>query len=307
MITRKETNAGMIKKERTLAVVCILFSALGFALMNLFVRLAGDLPSPEKSFFRNLVAAAIAGALLLKSGRRTLRWGKGNLPYLLVRSAAGTAGILCNFYAVDHLLLANASMLNKMSPFFVLIFSWLLLKERLTPVQIGVVAVAFAGSLLIVKPTLANLDLFPSLIGLAGGLAAGLAYTMVRKLGLRGEDGTYIVFFFSAFSCLSLVPWLLLHFEPMEPQQLGMLLLAGASAALGQFGITAAYTHAPAREVSVFDYSQVIFAAILGYFVFGDEPDGWSLVGYLLILGAAAVIFLYNNRLLPGQHREEAE
>lgn len=307
MITRKETNAGMIKKERTLAVVCILFSALGFALMNLFVRLAGDLPSPEKSFFRNLVAAAIAGALLLKSGRRTLRWGKGNLPYLLVRSAAGTAGILCNFYAVDHLLLANASMLNKMSPFFVLIFSWLLLKERLTPVQVGVVAVAFAGSLLIVKPTLANLDLFPSLIGLAGGLAAGLAYTMVRKLGLRGEDGTYIVFFFSAFSCLSLVPWLLLHFEPMEPQQLGMLLLAGASAALGQFGITAAYTHAPAREVSVFDYSQVIFAAILGYFVFGDEPDGWSLVGYLLILGAAAVIFLYNNRLLPGQHREEAE
>lgn len=295
----------MNHNERTRAVICILLSALGFSLMNVFVRLSGDLPSPEKSFFRNLVAAAIAAVLLWKGGRRTLLWGKGNLPYLLLRSAAGTIGILCNFYAVDHLLLANASMLNKMSPFFVLLFSFLLLKEKLTPVQVGVVLAAFGGSLLIVKPVLSNLELIPSLTGLLGGVAAGFAYTMVRKLGLRGEDGTYIVFFFSAFSCLSLIPWLAVHFEPMEPWQLGMLLLAGISAALGQFGVTAAYTHAPAREVSVFDYSQVIYSAILGYLIFGDQPDGLSLLGYLLIIGAAVVIFLYNNRLLPGQRRED--
>jgi drug/metabolite transporter (DMT)-like permease len=290
---------------RTKAVLCILISALGFSMMNLFVRLAGDLPSPEKAFFRNLVSLVVAAILLRRSKDPSLKWGKGNLPYLLIRAAAGTAGILCNFYAVDHLLLANASMLNKMSPFFVLLFSYLLLKEKLTPTQVGVVLVAFGGSLLIVKPVLSNLELIPSLLGLLGGLGAGLAYTMVRKLGLRGERGTYIVFFFSAFSCVVLVPYLLGNFVPMTAQQLCMLLLAGTSATVGQFGITAAYTHAPAREVSVFDYSQVIFSAILGFFVFGDVPDGLSVGGYVLIIGAAVVMFLYNNELLPSQKRPE--
>lgn len=289
--------------ERTKAVVCILISAFGFAMMNVFVRLAGDLPSIEKSFFRNLVSLVVAFVLLWRSGQRSLRWGKGNLPYLLVRSAAGTLGILCNFYAVDHLLLANASMLNKMSPFFVLIFSYFLLKEKLTPTQVGVVVVAFLGSLLIVKPVLSNLALGPSLLGLLGGICAGLAYTMVRRLGLRGERGAYIVFFFSAFSCLSVLPWTVTHFVPMTAQQLAMLLLAGAAATVGQFGITAAYTHAPAREVSVFDYSQVIFAALLGFAIFGDVPDCLSVWGYILIIGAAVVIFLYNNGLLPGQQK----
>lgn len=289
--------------ERTKAVVCILISAFGFAMMNVFVRLAGDLPSIEKSFFRNLVSLVVAFVLLWRSGQRSLRWGKGNLPYLLVRSAAGTLGILCNFYAVDHLLLANASMLNKMSPFFVLIFSYFLLKEKLTPTQVGVVVVAFLGSLLIVKPVLSNLALGPSLLGLLGGICAGLAYTMVRRLGLRGERGAYIVFFFSAFSCLSVLPWTVTHFVPMTGQQLAMLLLAGAAATVGQFGITAAYTHAPAREVSVFDYSQVIFAALLGFAIFGDVPDWLSVWGYILIIGAAVVIFLYNNGLLPGQKK----
>lgn len=289
--------------ERTKAVVCILISAFGFAMMNVFVRLAGDLPSIEKSFFRNLVSLVVALVLLWRSGQRSLRWGKGNLPYLLVRSAAGTLGILCNFYAVDHLLLANASMLNKMSPFFVLIFSYFLLKEKMTPTQVGVVVVAFLGSLLIVKPVLSNLALGPSLLGLLGGICAGLAYTMVRRLGLRGERGAYIVFFFSAFSCLSVLPWTATHFVPMTGQQLAMLLLAGAAATVGQFGITAAYTHAPAREVSVFDYSQVIFAALLGFAIFGDVPDWLSVWGYILIIGAAVVIFLYNNGLLPGQQK----
>ncbi|MCD8085240.1 MAG: DMT family transporter [Clostridiales bacterium] len=293
--------------NKTKAVLYILASAFGFAMMNLFVRLAGDLPSMEKSFFRNLVAMLVAAFLLLREDDhptfRTLLWGKGNLPDLLLRSAAGTVGILCNFYAVDHLLLANASMLNKMSPFFALLFSFLLLREKLTPVQVGVVAVAFGGSMLIVKPTLSNLDLVPSLLGLLGGICAGFAYTMVRKLGLKGERGSYIVFFFSTFSCLVLLPWLVLNYVPMTGYQLAMLLLAGVSATIGQFGITAAYTHAPAREVSVFDYSQVVFSAVLGYFVFRDVPDGWSFLGYLLIIGAAVVIFLYNNGYL--QRRKE--
>ncbi len=281
--------------SKTKAILYIILSAFSFCLMNTFVRLSGDLPSVQKSFFRNLVALGVAVAVLIRSGKG-IHLQKENLPFFFLRSFCGTTGILCNFYAVDHLLLSNASMLNKMSPFFVLVFSYFILKEKLTPVQIGVVVVAFIGSLFIVKPTLSNLELFPSMIGLLGGISAGGAYSMVRYLGLKGEDGTVIVLFFSAFSCLAVLPWIFLNFQPMTLHQTLMLLCAGLFATGGQFGITAAYTHAPAREVSVFDYTQVIFAAVIGYLFFGDVPDGWSFLGYFLIIGAAVAIFLYNNR-----------
>lgn len=280
--------------DRTKGIICIILSAFCFALMNTFVRLSGDLPSVQKSFFRNFVALFVALILLLKE-RGGFRIQQGTLPFHLVRSAAGTIGILCNYYAVDHLVLANASMLNKMSPFFVLVFSYFLLKEKLKPVQVLIVVTAFVGSLFIIQPTPSNLVLGPSLVGLLGGIAAGLAYTMVRKMGLMGERSAVIVFFFSTFSCVVTLPYLLLRFAPMTAEQLVMLLGAGLSAAGGQFGITKAYTYAPAREVSVYDYTQIIFSALLGWMLFGQLPDGWSALGYVVIVGAAIVMFLYNN------------
>ena len=81
----------------------------------------------------------------------------------------------------------------------------------------------------------------------------------------------------------------------MSVTQILCLLGAGAAAAGGQFSITAAYTHAPAREISVYDYSQLIFTTILGYFFFGDIPDSWSFVGYAVIIAMAVLVFLYNN------------
>ena len=75
------------------------------------------------------------------------------------------------------------------------------------------------------------------------------------------------------------------------------LIGAGASAALGQFGVTLAYANAPAKEISVFDYTQVIFSAILGFFLFGQLPDGWSVLGYLLICGISVAVFFYNRNL----------
>ena len=74
-----------------------------------------------------------------------------------------------------------------------------------------------------------------------------------------------------------------------------MLLLAGLSAAGGQFTITAAYTHAPAGEVSVFDYTQIVFAAALGFIFFDQIPDFWSVIGYIIICGVAVWMFIYNH------------
>lgn len=286
--------------DRAKGILCIVASAFCFALMNAFVRLAGDLPSVQKSFFRNFVALFVALFILLREGGG-FRLKQGCLPLHLLRSAAGTIGILCNFYAVDHLVLANASMLNKMSPFFVLIFSYFILKEKLRPAQVLIVIAAFAGSLFIIKPTPANLDLLPSLLGLLGGLTAGFAYTMVRAMGLRGERSAVIVFFFSTFSCVVTLPYLVLHYTPMTAGQVLTLLGAGLSAAGGQFGITKAYTYAPGKEVSVYDYTQILFSAVLGWFLFGQVPDGWSFLGDALIIGAAVVMFLYNNGRLGKQ------
>ena len=95
---------------------------------------------------------------------------------------------------------------------------------------------------------------------------------MVRVLGTHGVKGPVIVFYFSFFSCLSVVPWMLFHFTPMSMKQLVTLLMAGLFAAGGQFTITAAYTYAPAGKISIFDYSQIIFATMLGFVLFGEIP-----------------------------------
>ena len=278
------------KKQQ--AIIYIICSAFFFALMNMFVRMSGDLPSIQKSFFRNLVAFFFALIILLRS-KEGFSFQKKNLPAFIGRSFFGTLGILCNFYAVDHLVLSDASILNKLSPFFAILFSYFILKEKLTLVQGSAVAAAFCGAILVVKPGFAGANvLIPSLVGVTGGMCAGLAYTLVRVLGQRGERGPFIVLFFSAFSCLITLPYLIFDFHPMTAAQFFTLLLAGLSAAGGQFTIT----RAPAREVSVFDYTQIVFAAGLGFLFFGQLPDILSVIGYCIISGVSIWMFLYNLR-----------
>ena len=257
-------------KSKYKAIIYIILSAFSFAFMFAFVRLSGDLPTVQKTFFRNFVALFFAIGVLKKNHIRFHIEGKKNNAVIFVRAFAGTLGMLGNFYAIDHLVLSDASMLNKMSPFFVIIFSFIFLKERLTFFQGFTVICAFIGSLFIIKPSFQNVDFFPALIGFLGGMGAGLAYACVRYLGQHGVNGAVIVAYFSGFSCLFTLPFLILDFHPMTIFQILCLLGAGAGAAGGQFAITAAYTHAPAREISVYDYSQLIFTTILGYFLFGD-------------------------------------
>lgn len=274
--------------QKTQGILYILGAAFFFALMNLFVRLSGDVPTMQKCFFRNIVAAFGSFLLLKKSQIKieTAKLGGKNMIFLLLRSTAGLLGIICNFYAVDHLPISDASMLNKLSPFFAIIFSAFILKEVAGIKEWGILLVAFAGAMFVVKPSL-TMDFLPGFIGMVGGACAGLAYTFVRKLGQRGVPGMIIVFFFSAFSSLVLLPNLILHYTPMSAWQWIALLLAGAAAMGGQMCITMAYTKAPAKEISVYDYAQIVFAAILGFFVLQQIPDRYSIFGYIIILAAA--------------------
>ncbi len=276
--------------KKTKGIIFIISAAFFFALMNTFVRLSGDLPSIQKSFFRNFIALIVAAGLLKKSGTG-FKPQKGNIKLLILRSTLGTIGILGNFYAVDHLRLADASMLQKLSPFLVIIFSFMFLKEKVKLYQIICVITAFIGSLFVIKPGI-NVDIFPALIGVLGAMGAGSAYTAVRALSNKGEKGPVIVFFFSAFSCLVTLPYILFAYEPMSVNQVFMLLFAGLAAAGGQFSVTAAYSSAPAKEISVYDYSQVLFAAVFGFIVAGELPDKYSIIGYVIICVVSVIMFL---------------
>ena len=106
---------------------------------------------------------------------------------------------------------------------------------------------------------------------------------------------------FSGFSCAVTLPVLIADYTPMSSKQIMMLLAAGIAAAGGQFSVTAAYSNAPAKEISIFDYFQIIFAALLGFFFFGQIPDGYSLIGYVIVIGASAVMYIGNKKERP-QH-----
>ncbi len=280
--------------NKTKGILCIITSAFCFACMNTFVRMAGDLPSIQKSFFRNFVAVIFAAAMLMRTEEK-FRFDKKNLPYLLIRAFFGTVGILGNFYAIDRLVLADASMLNKLSPFFAIIFSYFILKEKVSLIQAAAVVIAFIGALFIIKPTGVTFNT-ASLAGVMGGMGAGIAYTMVRVLSKRGERGAFIVFFFSAFSCITTLPFLIFDFHPMQWWQILSLLGAGLAATGGQFAITAAYSFAPAKEISVFDYTQIIFVALLGFTFFAEIPDAYSILGYFIITLVSVGMFFVNKK-----------
>ena len=290
----KPLNTHPPKSERTLGILCILCAAFCFSLMSVFIRLAGDLPTMQKIFFRNLVAAVAAFLMLAREGNG-YRIRRDCLGGHAARCITGFIGMIANFWAIDHIGIADANMLNKLSPFFAILMSMLVLREYPKRVDILSVVVAFIGAVFVVRPG-AGLASLPALVGVLGGLGAGTAYTFVRQMTQKGERGTEIVMVFSLFTCVMSVPFFLISYQPMTAMQWVYLLLAGCAAAGGQLSITAAYRHAPAKEISVFDYSQIVYAALWGFFLFGEIPDAMSIIGYVIIIGAAVFRCLYNLR-----------
>ena len=271
----------------TKGIICIILAAIGFSLMSFFVRLAGDLPTMEKAFFRNFVALIVAVFVLI-GNKTSIAVPKGAGWPMFFRCFLGSTALIANFYAIDRIGLADSNMLNKLSPFFAILVSIPLLKEKPKAFDIISTVIAFIGALLIIRPT-QSFTLFPSLIGLYGGFGAGTAYACVRLLGRKNVKSTVIVFYFSSFSCLLTLPFFIIQFEPMTWTQLLILMAAGVSATLGQFGITNAYKFAPAKDISVFDYTQVIFAALWSMIFFAEIPVPLSIAGYIIIIGIAVV------------------
>lgn len=274
-------------------IIFMLISSIGFAIMTLFVKLSGELPAIQKTFFRNFVSAVIAFIFVMHH-KESLFGKRENQLLLIGRSIFGTLGIIFLFYAIDNMVMSDADMLNKMSPVLVIVFSAIFLKERVMKFQVVTIVLAFIGMLFIVKPSF-SVEMMPYLIGLLSAVFAASAYTFLRVLGSREKYYT-VVFYFSFFSTVVLLPFVILFYEPMTAKQLIFLLLAGLFATVGQFGITLAYKYAAARDVSIFTYSTVVFTTILSFAIFGEGPDLYSGIGYVIILGAMIYMFVKGRK-----------
>lgn len=282
-------------------VFFIICSAFFFALMAVFVKLAGNIHFIQKAFFRNFVAFMIALGGTIKdvklNGRQAISIPKGALFFLFLRAIAGSVGVFGNFYAIDRIVLADATILNKMGPFFTILFCYIILKEKIRPVPLICIIIAFLGSILIVKPSFNFTQMLPTLAAFMGGVGAGLAYASIRKLSYLGCNGKIIILFFSAFSMLLSVPYLITSFNPMTWQQFLFLCCAGACAAGGQFSVTAAYYHAPANKISIYEYSQVLFSTLFGFIFFFQIPDTLSIIGYIIIISMAIINYIYTHKI----------
>lgn len=283
------------RSEKTRAIILMITACICFTFMNVCVRLSGDLPSVEKTFFRNLITFLIAAVSIVKK-REPLNIRRTNIVPAILRTVVGTISIFCGFYAVDHLPIADASILNSLSPFFALFFSALILRERILPRHILCVALAFVGTLFVVRPSGNLAGSLNSLIGAMAGLTSALAYTCVRWANQKGLSGPVIVCFFAGGSCLITLPFMLSAYAHISARQLFFLLLTGFFAAMAQLAVTAAYTKAPARDISIYSYTQMLFTMFVGMLLFQEFPSILSLVGYAIIIGASVLLFFLNRR-----------
>lgn len=277
--------------NKSKGIIFMLISALGFSLMAVSIKYVGNIPLFEKIFFRNFVSLFVALWSLRHTGDFKILLGKkGNRRYLLGRSIAGLLGVIANFYAISHLPLANANIINKLSPFVVLFFSAVFLKEKIRKIQVAGFIISFIGVILIVKPTF-DFTIIPSIMALLSAIFAGMAYTFVRYLGNRNENPSTIVFVFSVISVIGMFPLMMMDFVMPNMRELLILLSIGVFASFGQFGLTYAYKFSKASEVSIYNYSSIIFTIILGFLFFGEIPDMLTIIGGIIIVLVAIKLY----------------
>ncbi len=281
-------------QNKSKGIICMLASALAFTFMGVAVKSAGDIPIFQKVFFRNFVSFFVA-LYIIKKSNASLFGQKKNMPLLTLRSLLGLSGVMLNFYAIGKLPLADSSMLNKLSPFFVTIFAFIFLKEKLDKMQVFALIGAFIASLLVIKPEF-SMAMLPGLAGFLSAISAGAAYTIIRHLS-KDEEPATIVFYFSMVSLIGALPLMLMNFVMPTVIEWFWLFGTGFFASIGQFMVTMAYKYAPAGEVSVYNYSSIVFSIIVGFLLWRELPDLYSFVGGLIIIIIAYGIYRYNKKM----------
>ncbi len=273
-------------------IIYILLSALFFSIMAAFVKSVPELPLTEKMFFRNLIGL-IAVSFTVYRKKIKLKPQKPTLMFL--RSLFGLIGVGLYYAALERLPLANAVILNKLSPFFVMIFAVFFLKEKVNRLQKVALLIAIIGAFFVVRPNL-DYSLLPGLLGLLSAAFAGAAYTVIRKLTAY-DPPILIVFYFCLFSSVILLPVMTFEgFVVPNSTQLLSLFGIGVAALIAQLFMTNAYQYAPASELSIYSYANIIFSFLIGLVVWLEMPDALSIFGGILIVLGGIVNYMNSRK-----------
>ena len=280
--------------DKTKGVFWMLISVLGFTFMGIAVKYLPRIPKYEKVFFRNSVSLMLSAFILFKE-KESIKVEKANIPFVFGRSFFGFVGMVANFYALEHLTMAEANMLNKLSPVFVTICACIFLKERVDKKQVIGIILMLLAVVFVIKPSFSP-EIIPSLAGLFSAVLAGFSYTIIRYL--NGKVKSEInVFYFSLLSVICTFPLMMMNFvKPTLNEFLILLGGIGISAAMGQFGLTYAYTFAPASEVSIYNYVIIITSMFMDYVLFSTIPDLFSFIGGFMIISTAIYLYIHNKK-----------
>lgn len=275
-------------------IVLIIAAVSTFAIMDTTAKyLSRTYPVPAivwaRYFTQTLIMLVVLGPRL---GLDLLRTRRPDLQ--LARGITLALATLLFFSALSLMPIAEASALNFVSPLLLTALSVLLLRERVAPAAWLAVAAGFAGVLVIIRP---GGGVFSPAALLPLGTACCFAAYQIMTRQLAGVDSSFTTLFYSAIVGTALMSLVVPFFwHPPETVVHGLLLaMLGVLGAVGHFVLIRAFHHAAASVLAPFVYSQLVAALILGYAVFGDFPDGWSLVGMAIIVASGVFVALRNR------------
>ena len=274
-----------MNRQRITAIGLMLATALSFSLMQVFIKLsAGAVGTFQQAFFRNLITLAAAWHILRRkhvpiwASVRRAGWS------IWTRSLLGFFSVTTFFYAAGHGRQTDVAMLSRSMPVFVMLLSVPILKERLTAAKALSAALCMAGAYISMQPSFDSAPL-PIAAALVSAVLSAAAYTALSYCQRQTEPNV-IIFHFAAVSTGCCALWMLPDFTVPSPRVLLYLCMIGVFAACGEFFLTYAYRNAPASEVSIYQYSGVVFTAILSLLIFGEPLCSTTVLGGALIFAA---------------------
>jgi drug/metabolite transporter (DMT)-like permease len=274
-----------------------------FATMGVCVKLASaHYVAGEIVFYRGLVGTVLLAALT--------RWQGTTLATRLPaahfwRSLSGVVSLSLWFYAIGKLPLATAMTLNYMSSVWMALFliggAVALGSARIDGRLVAAVLVGFAGVALVLRPTLAENQLWHGLAGLLSGMLAATAYLQVTALGRAGEPEARIVFYFAVGGVIAgAASMLYTGASAHTAGGLALLLAVGLLATAAQLMMTRAYSTGRPLVNASLQYLGIAFAFVYGVLVFDDAVTAMAVAGMLLIVGAGIGATLLRTKTVPG-------
>lgn len=276
------------------AIWLMLGSTVLFGSMAVVIRLASSELHPfEIAFFRNLFGFLFALPLLFRHGPSLLRTDK--LPQYIFRCALGIGAMLCGFWALVHLPLAEAVSISFATPLFVTIGAVLVLGEVVRVRRWSAVIIGFIGILVIVRPGAASFS-GHAVVALAGSMFAAWVAISIKMLSRTEKADAIVLYTTLLWVPMSLVPALFVWTWPHGITWL-WIILAGFLGTSGHLLWTRALKLGDASLLTPITFFQVVVVGLYGWLLFGEVVDRWTVLGASVILASNYYIALREAKL----------